>query len=136
MTAGGEAVSQCWPGAAGANRCECVAVSASLAEPLGNAHVRQLRGACVCTCVYPNGWVVGLISEGGSPAPLPVFSVRLSALQLLRVSLLQCRFNSAPKGEGIRVLVQTWPREQQEVRAPVLNSGVTLYCTPPFKSHL
>lgn len=39
-------------------------------------------------CVYPNGRVMGLFPEGGSSVLLPLFSVGLSVLQPLRVSLI------------------------------------------------
>lgn len=55
--------------------------------------------------MYPNGRVVGLFSEGGSPVALSLFSVSLSALQLLRVKALQysesmCQLNSGIRYEG------------------------------------
>ena len=59
-----EVVSQSWAGAAGANRCECVTVSMSVAELHGNAHVQQLQGVrvyvclcvCVCVCLCVSSW--------------------------------------------------------------------------------
>lgn len=66
----------------------------------------HMLGSCmerIRVCVYPPGGVVGLLSEGGSRVSLPLFSLCLSVLQLLGVSVLQysesrCQINSAPRG--------------------------------------
>lgn len=89
---------------------------------------------CVCVCMYTNGRVVGLFSEGGSPIPLPLFSVSLSALQLLRVSALQysesiCRLNSAPEGKGIKIQGATGSRRVRG-RVRVRLRALELLCHP------
>lgn len=65
--------------AAGANRCECVAVSVSLAELYGNTRAQQLQGQNMCLCVS-SWWGGGIILWGRKPCIPPViFSVSVSA---------------------------------------------------------
>lgn len=69
----------------------------------------------VCVYLYPNGGVVGLFSEGGSPfIPPSTFCEYVSSAAPQGPTAPINQLNSAPKGEGIVVLVQTWPESQRK----------------------